>query len=132
MMYEFRHFLPNAEIWGVDVSKYCKKNALKSEKKYIKLASCDRLPFKKGYFDFVVSISTIHNLSEKKIHNAIKELERVKRGNSFIRVKGYKNSSEKNFIGKWNVVAKSNLSIKKWMIIFRKYKYTGDYEFTNY
>jgi len=132
MMYEFRHFLPNAEIWGVDVSKYCKKNALKSEKKYIKLASCDRLPFKKGYFDFVVSISTIHNLSEKKIHNAIKELERVKKGNSFIRVKGYKNSSEKNFIDKWNVVAKSNLSIKKWMIIFRKYKYTGDYEFTNY
>ena len=86
---------------------------------------------KQKYFDFVISISTIHNLSEK-IPKAIRELERVKKGNSFIRVKGYKNIKQKKFIDDWNLVAKSNLSINKWLKIFKKNKYSGDYEFTNY
>ena len=95
MMYEFRRFLPKAEIWGLDISRYCKIKAMPSEKKFIKLGSCHKLPFKSNYFDLIVSISTIHNLSEKKIPQAIKELERVKKGNSFIRIKGYKNLKEK-------------------------------------
>ena len=28
MMYEFRQFLPNAEIWGLDISKYCKTSII--------------------------------------------------------------------------------------------------------
>lgn len=132
MMYEFRRFLPKAEIWGLDISRYCKIKAMPSEKKFIKLGSCHKLPFKSNYFDLIVSISTIHNLSEKKIPQAIKELERVKKGNSFIRIKGYKNLKEKKFIDDWNLVAKSNLSINKWKKLFKKYKYSGDYEFTNY
>mgnify|MGYP000297683668 FL=1 len=132
MMYEFRYFLPKAEIWGLDISRYCKLKAMTSEKKFIKIGSCQKLPFKKDYFDFVISISTIHNLNEKKILLALTELERVKKGKSFIRVKGYKSLKEKKFIDQWNLVAKSNLSIKKWLTIFKKCKYNGDYEFTNY
>ncbi len=132
MMYEFRNFLPKAEIWGLDISRYCKMNAIPSEKKFIKLGSCHKLPFRSNYFNFIVSISTIHNLDEKKIPQAIKELERVKKGDSFIRVKGYKNLKEKKFIDNWNLVAKSNLSINKWKKLFKKFKYSGDYEFTNY
>lgn len=132
MMYEFKHHLPKAEIWGIDISKYCKKKSIDQMKKFIKVGSCEKLPFKDNYFDFVVSISTIHNLEEKKIPLAIKEIERVKKGKSFIRVKGYKNIQEKKFIDNWNLVAKSNLSIKKWQKIFKKFKYTGDFEFTNF
>lgn len=132
MMYEFRRLLPKAEIWGLDISKYCKINALSSEKKFIVLGSCHKLPFNNNYFNFIISISTIHNLNEKKIPLAIRELERVKNGKSFIRVKGYKNFKEKTFIDKWNLVAKSNLSIAKWMKIFKKCNYSGDYEFTKY
>ena len=132
MMYEFRRFLPNAEIWGLDISKYCKMKALSSEKKFIKVGSCHKLPFKNGYFDFIISISTIHNLVEKKISQAIKEIERVKKGKSFIRVKGHKNLKEKKFIDDWNLVAKSNLSIKEWKQMLKKSKYTGDFDFSNF
>ena len=132
MMYEFRRFLPNAEIWGLDISKYCKNNALNSEKKFIKVSSCHKLPFKDKYFDFVISISTIHNVTEKKISQSIKEIERVKKGKSFIRVKGHNNIKEKKFINDWNLVAKSNLSIKKWKHLFKKSKYTGDFDFSKY
>lgn len=73
MMYEFRQFLPNAEIRGLDISKYCKNKALNSEKKFIKVGSCHKLPFKDKSFDFVISISSIHNLTKKKIHNRLKK-----------------------------------------------------------
>ena len=132
LMHEFRYFLPKAEIWGIDISRYCKINALSSEKKFIKLGSCHKLPFKNSYFDFVISISTIHNLEEKKIPLALKELERVKNGKSFIRIKGYKDSKEKKFIDEWNLVAKSNLNIEVWLKMFKQYNYSGDYEFTKY
>ena len=106
--------------------------ALSSEKKFIKVGSCHKLPFKDSYFDFIISISTIHHLAEKKISQSIKEIERVKEGKSFIRVKGYKNLKEKKFIDDWNLVAKSNLSIKKWKQMLKKSKYTGDFDFSNF
>lgn len=132
LMYEFKFYLPNSQIYGVDISKYCKKNALPSIRKNIKVCSCVKLPFKDNFFDFVCSISTIHNLGIRGINKSIKEINRVKIKNSFIRVKAYKNLKEKKFIDKWNLVANSNLSIKKWKKIFVKNNYSGDYDFSNF
>ena len=134
MMYDFKYFLPKAEVRGLDISTYCKLNALPKIKKFIKIGSCEKLPFKSNYFDFVISISTIHNLHEKKLIKAISEIKRVKNktGQSFIRVKGFKSQIERRFIDEWNLVAKSNISIKKWLKIFKKSKYTGDYDFAKY
>jgi len=134
MMYDFKYFLPKAEIKGIDISSYCKRNALPSVKKDILVGNCKRLPFKNNYFDFVIAISTIHNLSEKDIPKSILEIQRVKKenGKSFLIVKGYKNKKEKKKIEDWNVAAKSNISIKKWKTFFKKSKYKGDFDFSNY
>ncbi len=134
MMHEFKYFLPKCEVKGIDISSYTKKTALDKMKKHIKVGSCQKLPYKNEYFDFVISISTIHNLSPSKLHLAIREIERVKKntGKSFIRVKGFKTFKEKKFIEDWNVVAKSNVSIKRWLKIFKKENYKGDYDFSNY
>ena len=37
MMYEFKKLLPKSKIYGVDISKYCKLNAIKSVKKTLEL-----------------------------------------------------------------------------------------------
>ena len=132
MMYEFKKFLPKSKIYGLDISRYCKINAVPSIKKNIKIGSCTKIPFEDSFFDFVISISTIHNLSKSKIPIAIKEINRVKKDKSFIRVKGYKNLREKKFIEEWNLVAKSNLSIKEWLSIFKKTNYDGDYDFAKF
>ena len=66
MLYEFKYFLPKCKITGVDISKYAKKHSKKGIKKFIKIASCDKLPLKSNYYDFIISISTIHNLPKKK------------------------------------------------------------------
>ena len=132
LMYDIKYFLPKAEVRGIDISKYCKQKSIKSVKKYIKVASCDKIPFKENYFDFVVSISTIHNLAEKKIPKAFKELLRVGKKKFFVRLKAHENFKEKKFIDDWNIVAKSNLSKKQWLKLFKRVKYKGDYDFSKF
>jgi ubiquinone/menaquinone biosynthesis C-methylase UbiE len=132
MMYEFKKLLPKSNVYGLDISKYCKMKSIRTIKKNIIVGSCTKLPFKDKYFDLVISISTIHNLSTKEIPLALKELNRVKKKSSFIRVKAYNTIKEKKFIDEWNLVAKSNLSKKIWLSIFKKHKYLGDYDFSNF
>jgi len=129
MMYEFKKILPKSKVYGIDISKYCKKNAVNSEiKKNIKIASCDNIPFPDNYFDLVISISTIHNLALNGVKKSLKEISRVGNGKSFIKVNGYKNSKEKKLLNEWNIVAKTILSEAKWKKIFKETDYQGDYD----
>ena len=132
LMHDFKFFLPRAEIKGLDISNYCKKNALESVKKNIIIGDCQKLPFSKNYFDFVVSISTIHNCNLSGIKKSLKEINRVSKKEAFIRVKAYTTLKHKKKIDDWNIVAKSNLSKKKWLSLFKKAKYTGDYNFSKF
>jgi ubiquinone/menaquinone biosynthesis C-methylase UbiE len=134
LMFEFKRLLPKAKIMGIDVSRYCKIKAIKSVKKNIIIGTCSKLPFNENYFDFIVSISTIHNLNKFGVIKSLNELQRVKKinGSSFIRVKAYKTVKQKKFIDEWNVVAKSNLSEKEWIKLFKKTNYNGDYDFSKF
>ncbi|NCW28672.1 MAG: methyltransferase domain-containing protein [Verrucomicrobia bacterium] len=132
MMYEFKKALPRCEIKGIDISTYCKKKALEKIKKFIKIGTCEKLPYPNKYFDFVVSISTIHNVTKNGIKRSLKEIIRVSKKNSFIRIKAYKNIQEKKKIDNWNVVAKSNLSEKNWFKLFKETNYKGDFQFSKF
>ena len=130
MMYEFKKHLPKSKIHGLDISRYCKEHAIPIIKKNIKIGSCTKIPFKDNFFDFVVSISTIHNLKKSQIPIAIREINRVKKNKSFIRVKTYKNIKHKQILEKWNLVANSSGSMNEWKKIFKKTKYQGDFDFS--
>jgi SAM-dependent methyltransferase len=132
MMYEFKKALPGCEIKGIDISAYCKKKAIKKIKKFIKIGTCEKLPYPNKYFDFVVSISTIHNVKKSGIIKSLKEIDRVSKGISFIRVKAHKNAKEKRDIDKWNIVAKSNLSKNTWFKLFKETNYKGDFQFSKF
>jgi SAM-dependent methyltransferase len=132
MLHEFKKTLPGCVIRGIDISRYCKLRAMKKIKKYIKVGTCEKLPYPNKYFDFVVSISTIHNLHKSGIERSLREIVRVSKKNSFIRVKGYSNLREKKEIDTWNIVAKSNLSQKNWIKIFKKNGYMGNYQFSKF
>lgn len=132
MMYEFKKALPNCEIKGIDISKYCKKKAITKMKKYIKIGTCEKLPYPSKYFDFVTSISTIHNVTKTGIKKSLKEIVRVSKKNAFIRVKAHKNVHHKKKIDQWNIVAKSNLSEKDWLRLFKETNYKGDFQFSKF
>jgi ubiquinone/menaquinone biosynthesis C-methylase UbiE len=118
------------KVYGIDISRYAKKNAMLSIKKYIKTCNCVQLPFKDNYFDFVVSINTIHNLKEKQCLSALKEIQRVSNGKAFIQVDAYTNKKEYKSFLDWMLTAKTFLTPNKWKNLFRKAGYTGDYCWT--
>lgn len=132
LMHDIKSIIPKAKVLGLDISKYCKINALEDQKKNITVGCCSKLPYKDNYFDFVISISTIHNLTKAGIKKSIKEINRVSKGKSFIRVKAYKSKKEKKFIDDWNLVAKSNLSIYEWKKIFKQTNFKGDFDFSKF
>jgi ubiquinone/menaquinone biosynthesis C-methylase UbiE len=132
MMYEFKKYLPNCVVKGIDISRYCKIHAKKQIKKYIRIGTCEKLPYPDKYFDFVVSISTIHNVTKNGIKKSLKEIVRVAKKYSFIRVKAYNTLTEKKKIDEWNIVAKSNFNKKTWLKFFKETNYSGDYQFSNF
>lgn len=132
LMHDIKSLLPGAEILGIDISRYCKIHALPDQKKNIIVGCSSKLPFKDNYFDLVISISTIHNLNKTGIKKSINEIKRVTKRQSFIRIKAHTNKSEKKYIDDWNIVAKSNLSQKEWLNLFKKLNYTGDYDFSKF
>ena len=118
------------KVYGVDISKYAKKNALPSVKKYIKTCNCVNLPFQNNFFDFVISINTIHNLKEKLCIKALKEIQRVSKGKAFIQVDAYTKQSEYKKFLDWMLTAKTFLTPAKWKILFKESGYSGDYCWT--
>jgi hypothetical protein len=58
---------------------------------------------------------------------ALTEIERVTKKNSFITVDAFRNIREKERMMKWNLTAKTILSVKDWKEFFKKNKFNGDY-----
>ena len=64
---------------------------------------------------------------KKDCAKSIKEINRVCKRKSFITVDAYRNKSEKEKMFKWNLTAKTIMSVKQWKVFFKKNSYKGDY-----
>lgn len=64
------------DAWGVENNKYIHGKTPKALRKYNKLGSLTKLPFKAGEFDFVYETSLCH-VSDKQVTRAVRELNRV-------------------------------------------------------
>jgi SAM-dependent methyltransferase len=127
MLYEFKKILPKVYVRGIDVSSYAIKNAKPEVKRFLKLGNAIKLPFKNNFFDLVISINTIHNLSKKKCLIALAEINRVSKKNAFITVDAFSNEIEKKKISMWNLTAKSIFHVDEWINLFQNAGYKGDY-----
>ena len=129
MMKDFKDALPNAEVHGIDISRYCYENAMQEVKENIKIGSCDDLPFEDNAFDLVISIATIHNLDKAGVKKSLREIMRVGNKHHFIKINGYRTSLERDNLERWNLVANTILPVKEWEELFKEVNYTGDYSF---
>ncbi|MAJ64409.1 MAG: methyltransferase type 11 [Alphaproteobacteria bacterium] len=127
MLYDLKKEIPGIKFNGVDISRYAIKNSKKEVKKFLKVADAKKLPFPDKSFDIVIAINTIHNLNKKDCAKSIKEINRVCKRKSFITVDAYRNKSEKEKMFKWNLTAKTIMSVKQWKVFFKKNSYKGDY-----
>lgn len=127
MLHDFKKELPNLKICGIDISKYAIENSMDSVKDYLSVCDAKKLPFEDNSFDYVISINTVHNLELEECEIAIKEIQRVCKKNSFITVDAFRNAEEKERMYKWNLTAKTILSVNDWKALFKKINYEGDY-----
>lgn len=118
------------KVYGIDISRYAKSHALQAVKNKIKICNCKKLPFKDKFFDFVISINTIHNLSKNQCIEALKEIQRVSKGKAFVQVDAYTSQKEYKKFLDWMLTAKTFLTPQKWKELFKRANYSGDYYWT--
>jgi SAM-dependent methyltransferase len=126
-LYDLKLALPGINVTGVDISDYAVTNSLPEVKPFLQVGNATELPFKDNYFDFVISINTIHNLNLQDCASALQEIERVTKGKSFITVDAYRNDEERARMEAWNLTALTMMSVDEWKKFFLEVGYTGDY-----
>jgi len=127
MLYDFKKLNKEFNVYGVDISNYAIEHSLEEVKNYLKVADARHLPFPDDYFDLVISINTVHNLDIKGCSDALREIQRVTKKNSYITVDAYRNEEEKKRMNAWNLTAKTIMSVDDWINFFEKNQYKGDY-----
>jgi len=129
MLADFREYLPNAKLRGLDISEYAIEQGYSTVRSDIYLGNAAALPFDDNEFDLVLSINTLHNLDRPGVIEALREIDRVSRGSAFIMVDGWKSDRERSNMEAWVLTAKTMLDADSWLKIFDEAGYTGDYCF---
>jgi SAM-dependent methyltransferase len=127
MMYDFAELIPGITVKGIDVSEYAVKNSIEDMRPHVEVADAKSLPYEDKSFDYVISVTTIHNLDRDELTQSLQEIERVARLGSFITVDAYRNDEEKERMFAWNLTAKTILHVDEWKQLFKDAGYTGDY-----
>ena len=127
MLHDFSKLIPGIELKGIDISQYAIENCIEDMRDNLDVADARDLPFKDNSFDLVISITSVHNFNEEECIQAIREIERVSKGKSFLTVDAYRNDIEKEAMLAWNLTAKTILHVNKWKRLFKDAAYTGDY-----
>lgn len=129
LLYEFTRAAPGVEVAGLDISAYGIEHAREEIKPFLSEGNCVELPYPDDSFDFVYSINTLHNLEAPDLKKAVREIERVCRGKSWICVESYRNEREKVNLLYWQLTCKSFHNTREWKWLYREWGYGGDYGF---
>lgn len=127
MMHDLAELIPGITVKGIDVSAYAIEHAIEDMRPHVQVADARRLPFPDKSFDVVISINTIHNLVRDECAQALREIERVSRGKSYITVDAYRTDEEKARMYAWNLTAQTIMHVDEWKAFFAEVGYTGDY-----
>jgi ubiquinone/menaquinone biosynthesis C-methylase UbiE len=126
-LYDLVNLIPGISISGVDISSYAINHSLSSVRPFLKVCDAKNLPYDDNYFDLVVSINTIHNLDKSACESAVREIERVSKGDSYITVDAFRTEEEELRMEEWNLTAKTFMHVDEWKKFFNCAGYTGDY-----
>jgi len=129
LLHEMLKLEPKLEIHGFDISSYAIKNIIKNKNlKIFKHRAEKKFPYKSNSFDLVISLATLHNLKVFDLEKSICEIERVGK-KKYIMVESYKNDKQLFNLQCWALTCQSFFSIDEWIWLYKKNKYSGDYEF---
>jgi SAM-dependent methyltransferase len=127
-IFELTQVLPGLEVRGIDVSSYAIEHAHPNVKHLIDHGSAAKLPYADKSFDLVFSINTLHNLHNRDLDSALREMERVGK-QKYLCVESYRNEVEKANLLYWQVTCEQFNSPADWEWCFEVAGYTGDHSF---
>jgi SAM-dependent methyltransferase len=129
LLYEIQLLNPEVEIYGIDSSEYAIANMHPNLKgNFYKQLAQEYFQWEDKYFDLVISLGTFHNLHLPELEKAVTEVQRVGK-NGYIMVESFRNEQEMFNLECWALTAETLLSVQAWEWLYRKFGYTGDYEF---
>ncbi len=129
LLYEFTQVLPNSRVAGIDISQYAVENSKEEVRPFLQVGNAACLPFDDGSFDLVVSVTTLHNLYNYELLEALHEIERVGREHKHVTVESYRTEREKVNLLYWQLTCRCFYSVKEWEWFFEQAGYAGDYSF---
>lgn len=129
LLYELQLLLPGARLVGTDISQHGLTHAVPEfSGELLTHRAEDPLPFEDNEFDAVISLGTLHNLRLPELEKALPEVQRVG-SNAYIMVESYRNELEMFNLECWALTAESLLDVGEWEWVFKRFGYSGDYEF---
>jgi len=129
LLYEMSLLIPNLEIYGIDISKYAIDNSKEEIRDRLQVANANDLPFDDDYFDFVYSVTTLHNLHSYNLDMALREMDRVGKKNKYLCVESYRNEVEKANLLYWQVTCEAFNTPDEWAWWYKHTGYDGDHSF---
>ena len=129
LLFDFLKVIPDAQIYGLDISEYALRNAKPEIKDKLIIGKATDLPFEDNYFDLVISINTLHCLEAGDLFRALKEMERVGKKYKYLCVESYRNEIEKANLLYWQVSCEAFNTPNEWLWWFKQSGYFGDYSF---
>jgi SAM-dependent methyltransferase len=129
LLYEFTQAVPGCEVVGLDISPYAIKHAKEEVAPLIKEGNATNLPFEDNSFDFVFSITTLHNFPCHDLEKALSEIERVGKDKKLVVVESYRNESEKANLLYWQLTCESFYKPEGWQWWSDHCGYSGDWDF---
>ena len=129
LLYDWTLSVPGVDVVGLDISNYAIEHAKPEVADRLTVGNCTKLPYDDDSFDLVYSLNTFHNLHCYDLDKALREMQRVSRGNGYICVESYRNEAEKANLLYWQVTCEAFNTPDEWRWWFEHCGYTGDYSF---
>jgi len=129
LLYDFLKVIPDAEIYGIDISEYGINNSKPEIRDSLKVGNAIDLPWPNDTFDLVISITTLHNLHAYDLDRALREMERVGKQHKYLCVESYRTEQEKANLLYWQVTCEAFNTPKEWLWWFEHTNYRGDHSF---
>ena len=130
-MHDLKKALPGIIIKGIENHPYPIEQAMESVKEDIILCPYEKLPFENKSFDFVIAFAAIYMLNFGGVLSALREIQRVGRGKSYVTLGAYRTREEKELFLEWTLLGTTVLHEDEWLEVFKETGYTGDYFFTS-
>ena len=129
-LHDLGEALPGITVRGIETSLYPIEEGMASVRPFMTVGRLDELPFDDGTFNFVLAFSSIYILNLRGVARALREIQRVSGGRSYVTLGAYRDEEERALFEAWSLLGTTVLHVDDWLEVFAYAGYTGDYYFT--